>query len=166
MNNFINNLRSSINEIKKNLQLPDEDFQLIRLTKYQQILHSILKKFTSLKVSQINKWWWDSLLDPIYYFHPENCFDTLFMIIDNNENIWLIIEDESKTNEHYWLYEGKIYAIVSVLSELPFMEYYIVSKKLDWMLCENHHNILIGCGEPIINKITTFSLTQKVLNAK
>lgn len=163
MSNGVRNLRDKINEIKRNLQLSDEDFQLVRLTKYQQILHSILNKFTSLKVNQINKWWWDSFPDPIYYFHPENVFNSLSLLIDHKESVWLVIDDESKKLEHYWLYEGGIYAIISVLKELPFQEYYIVSKKLEWIICENHHNYLIGCGEPIINKMKKLSLTKDVV---
>ena len=163
MSDINGNFRDEINEIKRNLQLHDENFRLVRLTKYQQILHSILNKFTSLKISQINKWWWDSFLEPIYYFHPENIFNTLVLLIDDKESVWLVIDDESKKFEHYWLYEGNIYAIVTVLKELPFGEYYIVSKKLEWILCENHHNILIGCGEPIINRMKILSKTKEAV---
>ena len=61
--------------------------------------------------------------------------------------------DEQKHCEHFWLYEGKINAIVSVLKECHFLEYYVVSKRMEWIICENHHNILIGCGEKIIQKL-------------
>lgn len=163
MSNNVENVRDKINKIKSDFQIADEDFRLVRLTKYQQILHSILNKFTSLKVSQINKWWWDSFLDQIYYFQPENVFNALPMLFDEKDSVWFIIEDESKKSEHYWLYEGNIYSIVPVLKELPFGEYYIVSKKLEWILCENHHNILIGCGEPIINRMKILSKTKEAV---
>jgi hypothetical protein len=52
----------------------------------------------------------------------------------------------------FWLYEGRINAIISILKELSFEEYYIVSKKLEWILCENHHNLLIGSGKHIMKK--------------
>ena len=151
------NLRDKINLVAKELHLKDEEFQLVRMTRYQQILHSMLEKFTSLKVKQINKWWWNSFLDPIYHFYPKNVFETLPLLIDKKESVYFVIEDESKENECYWLYEGKIHAIISVLKELWGTEYYIVSKKLEWILCENHHNILIGYGEPITEKMKSVS---------
>lgn len=147
-------LRDEINFIIKELQLIEEDFQLVRLSKYKQILNSIHKKFTNYKETQINKkWWWSSFLEPKHYFHPENVFKTLPLLIDNKETVYFIIEDERKEKENFWLYEGKLPAIISVLKELPFAEYYIVSKKLDWIICENHHNYLIGSGEIIVEKM-------------
>jgi hypothetical protein len=32
-------------------------------------------------------------------------------------------------------------------------EYYIVSKKFEWLLCENHHDILIAVGQPMVEKM-------------
>jgi len=157
----LKNLRDTINLAIENLHLPDEDFQLVRLTKYEPILQSILEKFTNLKPSQVNKWWWDSFLEPIYSFSSENIFDALPILVDEKELVWFVIEDESKKLESYWLYEGKIQAIISVLKELPFMEYYVVSKKLEWILCENHHNYLIGCGESIVEKMKVLKPESK-----
>lgn len=57
MSKVLENLREGINLIAKELQLKDEDFQLVRLTKYRQLLLSILEKFTNLENSEINKWW-------------------------------------------------------------------------------------------------------------
>jgi hypothetical protein len=147
------NLRDKINVIKEDRHLSDECFQLVRLTKYRPILHSILEKFTILEPSQINEWWWDSFREPICRFHSENVFDDLEALINKEEVVWLAIEDDEKTHEKYWLFEGKIQAIISILKELPYVEYYIVSKKLEWILCENHHNLLIGAGKPIVEKL-------------
>ncbi len=159
MNREVENLRDDINIVVKNLHLSNEDFQLVRLSRYRQILISILRKFTNLKESQINSWWWNSFSEPTYYFQPENVFNALALLINAKENVWFIIEDDSeeKERDHYWLYEGKIQAIISVLKELPFTEYYVVSKKLEWILCENHHNLLIGCGDLITSKMKKVS---------
>ena len=32
-------------------------------------------------------------------------------------------------------------------------EYYIVSKKFEWLLGEDHHGVLIGIGQPMAEKI-------------
>ena len=147
------NLRDKINKIAKQLHLSDEDFQLVRLTKYKQILVSIFEKFTNLKKTTLNIWWWQHFLEPRYSFHSKDVFEVLLKLIDNNEIVWFIIEDKRKEQEHFWLYEGKISAIISILKELHFEEYYIVSKKFEWIVCENHHNLLIGSGKSIVEKI-------------
>ena len=40
-----------------------------------------------------------------------------------------------------------------MLGEITHFEYFLVPKKLDWLLCENHHEVLYGVGEPIIEKL-------------
>jgi hypothetical protein len=49
---------------------------------------------------------------------------------------------------------NKIKAITSLIGETSVFEYYIVPKKLDWLLCENHDK-LIGIEEPVIARIKT-----------
>lgn len=150
-------IRDEINEVKKTLNLSDDELNLTRLTKYQEILHSIREKFTTLKANKIRNWWWDSFINPYFYFYPKNINHALAFLVPEKESVWFVIDDETKTLEPYWLYEGKIHSIIAVLNELPFCEYYIISKHLDWILCENHHNILIGCGDSMIEKMKTLS---------
>jgi len=156
----MDNLRDRINFITKELQLAEEDFQLVRLTKYRQILISILERFTSLKANQINNWWWNFFLEPTRTYYPENVFETLPLLIDERKTVYFIIEDERKVKESFWLYEGKLPAIIAVLKELSFEEYYIVSKKLDWIICENHHNLLIASGEILAEKVKLLSINS------
>jgi hypothetical protein len=153
--------RDEINKIIEELHLSDEDFQLVRLTRYREILVSIVEKFTRLKKTQINMWWWNYFNEPIYNFCPKDVFEVLPELIDKEESVWFIIEDERKAEEHFWLYEGRINAVVSILKELSFEEYYIVSKKLEWILCENHHNLLIGSGKHIIEKMKSVNRNRE-----
>lgn len=166
MNEIMENLRDKINVVIKELNLANEDFQLVRLTRYKQILLSILDKFTVLKKTQINKWWWNFFRESNYYFYPDNVFNALSSLIDEREPVWFVIDDESKESASYWLYEGKIHAITSVLKELSFTEYYIVSKKLEWIICENHHNLLLGSGHLIVEKMKSLSSKNGKPNAE
>ena len=151
------NLRDKINVVTKEIHLSNEEFQLVRLTKYKKIIASIVEKFTILKKTNVNMWWWNYFNEPVCSFYPKDVFKVLPNLIKNEETVWFVIEDERKKQEHFWLYEGKINAIISVLKELSFEEYYIVSKKLEWIVCENHHNLLIGSGEAIVSKMKVFS---------
>jgi hypothetical protein len=52
---------------------------------------------------------------------------------------WLVIDDGT---EQFCL-ELPVLAVGEFLKQLRFVEYYVVSKDLDWMLCENEHNQII-----------------------
>lgn len=149
--------RSDINEAIKLLQLSSEDFKLVNLYKYEDILVSILKKFTTLGKEGLSfAWLWEHFKEPLFSVRLPDGWKYLQEIIEPitvpEETFWFIAEDEHRTkaNGNFWLYEGKIKAIAAVIGEMYGFEYYIVQKKLNWLLCETHHEILIGVGEPII----------------
>ncbi|WP_432207229.1 DUF6756 family protein [Hymenobacter defluvii] len=52
----------------------------------------------------------------------------------------------------FWLFEGSVQAVQLVLHEFYAFEYYVVSKKYHWLLCETDHDELIGLGT-IISKM-------------
>ena len=48
-----------------------------------------------------------------------------------------------KQNGFHWLYEGKLETVVSIIGETTYgFEYYIASKKLQWLIGETHHFVL------------------------
>ena len=51
------------------------------------------------------------------------------------------------------LYEGETTTILQVIPEFcHLIEYYLISKKLQWLLCEDHHDMLHLSGQPIIDR--------------
>jgi hypothetical protein len=154
--------RTDISEVVTALLLTTDQFKLVSLHSYEQILVSILEKFTYLgKLGLDHSWLWESFNEPRISFFPESTIPLLPEIfeslVDPDERLWFVAEDwhRTKRNGNFWLYEGKKNSIISVLEEMYPFEYYIVSKKLDWLLCENHHGVLIGAGEPIIERLET-----------
>jgi hypothetical protein len=51
--------------------------------------------------------------------------------------------------------------IAELLGDLYGFEYYIVSKKFEWLLCEDHHGVLIGVGQPVIERIENLKVSSK-----
>ncbi len=84
-------------------------------------------------------------------------------LLASEETVWFVAEDErgTKQNGNFWLYEGKIKPIVSLLGEMIAFEYYLVPKKLDWLLCETHHDVLVGVGEPIVERLKVKKLVSE-----
>jgi hypothetical protein len=50
-------------------------------------------------------------------------------------------------------YEGTIDTIVAVIGDCAAFEYCIVPPGLEWLLCENHHGVLMAIGEPVQSRL-------------
>ena len=98
------------------------------------------------------KWWWEAFkIKPIHRItsHP-NPFRLIVPIVpDPSEKLWFVVEDDSSL--HYPVYEANARVIEKVIGECFGFEYYLIPKDKQWLLCENHHNVLIGIGKQIEN---------------
>lgn len=87
-------LREHITEVVKTLQVSTEDFHLVSLYKYEDILVSILNKFTVLGKKGIGcNWWWNNFKKPtasVYHEYPPGILEQL---IPSQEKVWFIVED-------------------------------------------------------------------------
>lgn len=160
--------RVEISEAAESLRLMPNDFKPVSLFKYEPILVSILDKFTTLGKRGLSyAWLWEHFKEPSFSFYSEDSWKQLAEIVEPlvapEETLWFVAEDErgTKQNGNFWLYEGKIKAIVSLLGEMTAFEYYLVPKKLDWLLCENHHAVFYGVGEPIIERLKAKNLVSE-----
>ena len=146
--------REFITEAAKSLGIT-ENLKLIEPHRYQGILERIIAARTSLnKDATSAMWWWESLLDPVSYMQPGDSVSALESLVPRGEAVWLVAEAcGSKKNGNFWLYEATIEAVCSVLRETPPFEFYVVSKKMHWLICENHHGQLIASGEPVAGSL-------------
>ena len=144
-------LKHEILQIAAALGFSTADFRVIGITDWEPVMKKIEEKFLK---DQYNKWvwWWDGhFKGPVY---ASGLFSVPFVILDKliplQESVWFIAEGRKNK---LWLFEGNIKSIQLVLAEIYAFEYYIVSKKYEWLLCENHHDVLFGVGEKIIEKV-------------
>ena len=142
-------LKHELLQTAANLGLPYSYFRAIGITEWEPIMKRIENRFVSARYNKI-LWWWDGYLKgPVYsVLLPGWPVDALDKIIPLHEQVWFIAEDDK-----FWLFEGTIESIQQVLAESHAFEYYIVSKKYEWLLCENHHDVLFGVGDIIIEKL-------------
>lgn len=98
-------------------------------------------------------WYWEFLKSSYsLQFINNDAYEQLHKLIDESEKVIFMVEEQN-IKPKFWVYEGKIKAIQKVIEESTGFEYYIFSKKLDWLLCENHHGFLIGSGDSMIEKM-------------
>jgi len=149
-------VRFEIEELCKNNQIPRDKFFEVRKDQWKSILTNIEDRFiTKTHYSQGLHWGWNRLKEPSYAVRlvdpPYKHFD--YFIED--DHIWFIVED---IYDKMWIYEGESRLIFDqVIPELyQLKEYYLVSKKYKWIICEDHHGITHFSGKEIIGRIKTF----------
>ncbi|WP_089836165.1 DUF6756 family protein [Chitinophaga filiformis] len=79
-------------------------------------------------------------------FPNDDAWKYLQVIVDRNEKVWFVAGDTKRDASKLWLFEGEIEPIQQVIGQLHHFEYYLVSKKYEWLLTENRHGTLIGLG--------------------
>lgn len=139
----------------KELKIPEDKFDIIGIHDWRDIFKKIEAKFIIKRNTNTRfNWWWDNLKSDRYSldFPNDNTWRYLHLLIDNNEKVWFVACDSNRNPGKYWIFEGFIEPIQQIIGELNAFEYYVVSKKYDWFLAENHRGILIGLGS-IKNKL-------------
>jgi hypothetical protein len=152
-----NELLNEIDEARHRLQIPDADFRPLPFTTdWHKLEERIYHSFCRIDGKSRPNWLWAS------FKYEAHCLQLtvpahtiLHHLMPIEEVVWLMAYDSS----NFYFYEGKITAIERVISELTYVmdEYYLISKKLEWLLCENHHDILIGTGSFAIQQLRSFA---------
>lgn len=129
----------------------ESELRLVAPHRFQSILERIVARRTSLSMGASNRlWWWDALRPPVAHRVPPDPISFIQGLLPPDEPIWFVAEDDGgKRTGAFWLYEGTPSAACAVLRECPAFEYYIVEKKMGWLICQNHHGCVIASGEPI-----------------
>ena len=143
-------LRSEIERVRKDFNISNDDFRALKINQWENIEAEIEKNFLSKKMSNAN-WIWNNLkVESISINCKTNPFDKLDLLIDKKELVYFFINETVREQTKYWYYEGRIKSITQILEEVQgFDEFYLCSKKYQWLLCVNHHDILIGTGDLI-----------------
>jgi hypothetical protein len=132
-------LRDDITEAIKGRA--DIDFRFVRLNRYEAILDRFAERFLVRGRRDLRLiWLWSSLRHEVSSSQPDDIFTTLSERLCPSERYWFIASDESSK---YWVAEASGAGIVETIREMYGFEYYISDLAMTWMLCENHHGVLI-----------------------
>ena len=147
-------IRDSLTGAAKLLGVQSQ-FNLVAPHRFQDILEGIISSRTTLgKEATSALWWWESLREPVASVKPLNAVEILKDLFHTNESVWFVAEDRGqKKLGNFWLYDTNVSTVCALLNEMPAFEYYVVAKKFDWLVCENHHGYLIASGEPMATRI-------------
>ena len=142
-------LKHELLQIASVLSLPSTRFRAVGAAEWEPVMKKIEDKFVRAPYGRL-RWWWTHFKFPHYGMQlPVQFYEVLHNLLPTQAHAWFIVEEGDK----HWLFEGRIDAIQQVLAECYFFEFYIVSKKYDWLLCETHHDVLCGIGDSLVEKM-------------
>ncbi|MGI4865781.1 MAG: DUF6756 family protein [Janthinobacterium lividum] len=143
-------LRAEIEKIRHQLAIPEDQFRPLGLQEWPGIREKIYHIFCRLDDPIVRPiWLWEYFkLETYTWYQPGILPDFLLeKLVEEQETVWLMLNTTINEHTKFWLYQGHINAIKQLLSECYLTdEIYIVSKKYEWLLCINHHDILYATG--------------------
>ena len=79
------------------------------------------------------------------------------IIPENNQLVYVLFEDSLNFRPKYWIYEMGIPELICIIGEACGLDdFYIVSKKFDWLISECHEDIVSFVGSPL--KLSCFDM--------
>ena len=76
------------------------------------------------------------------------------LVPDPDELVWFIAEDFVEPEFSAW--EATPRDIQAVLGECYSFEYYLIQQQFRWLLCENHHDVLIAVGKEMEERLNNY----------
>ena len=132
------------------LNLPAAQFRQLGPREWRPVLKQVFDRFATTHVTGVT-WLWEFLREPNTSIQFDDALPFVKPLFAPHTPVWLMVEDTwGKKRGNYWLFESTYGTAVAVLENFHFIEYYLVDRKLDWMLMENHHGYVIGVGEPAL----------------
>lgn len=121
-------------------------FLFVSPVAFQQVMRRIADRFLRNGVLDMGRtWWWECLRGDCRTCTPADPIGAVRALLNDHEEYWFIASEAHSGVK--WLCEAKGGDIVAVLREMHRFEYYIVEKKLAWLLGENHHGVLFSTGD-------------------
>lgn len=105
------------------------------------------------------RWWWEAFSYPSESLIYDDCkgFEHLNKFVpDPKEVVWFVVEDDQLP--YYPIFEASTENVMKIIGECFAFEYYLVSRDKSWLLCENHHNRIIGVGKQVVSAIQRVSM--------
>jgi hypothetical protein len=136
------------------LGLSPSAFRQVGSGQWRRVLKRVFSRFANTADTDVS-WLWEHLKGDRFSLQTDDGPNVISRLFESDTSVWILFEDEWGTKKigNYWVFEGNLGAAVAVLNNLYFIEYYIVDRRLNWMILENHHGMLVAAGEPAESRL-------------
>ncbi len=138
-------IRDEIADACRRLELSANQFTEVTEGQARVLTAAFLSRFTG---GVDARWWWEHFTLPVatVRFHDGKAFTRISAAVpDAQEHVWFVAEDDQLP--YFPVYETNPAVAQEVIGECYGFEYYLIAKDLSWLLCENHHDVLMAVGE-------------------
>lgn len=145
---------NSILQSAAELNLPAAEFRQLGPRAWKPVFRKVFERFATTHDTDM-LWLWEFLRQPYPSVELGYALPVIERLFAPDTAVWLIVEDWHGDKKHgnYWVFESTYGTAVAVLENFHFVEYYLVDRRLEWMLLENHHGYVIGVGEPALSLV-------------
>jgi hypothetical protein len=140
-----------IEKARITLGLEEADIHLLSPEKNADLYNELCVHFVE---GGDRKWWWESFKEKeqSLLVEGEMGFKLIPSLVpDPDERLWFVVEEDQM--KFYPIYETTASLASSVIGECYGFEYYLIPKDKSWLLCENHHDRIIGIGSCVTGKL-------------
>ena len=138
----------SIRRAIADLSLSSESIIELAPNEASTVIESIERKF----LIPGNEWWWERLTIGMsfWFSDPEWTGFIAIPYLCPDSPAWFlpVYNDEGE------VFRARPKVIAKVLEHTRDDEYAIVDTNLEWIVIENHHNVLFGSGEPVVSRLS------------
>lgn len=102
-------------------------------------------------------WWWESIRTDVQSasIQATNGYTRLAEVCPSGVCYLVVTDDLEDT---YWtVYSLETKLLKPLIGDCHAFEYFVVSPRFEWVVFENHHDILIGAGQTVPNRIKSLS---------
>ena len=141
---------NSILAAARECDLEEASFHQLPGRRAQGLLDRVLESFTTRGLGNRNSsWLWEDLRDPSFSLAGPHEIRTLLALGTPDTPVWPIVEDFDGTKQGtpFWVFQATLAAAIATLRNHHLLEFYIVSRSLDWLVGENHHDVLFAAGD-------------------
>ena len=152
-------LRAEIERIIVDKKLYTTDFKRLNIHEGWKALEENIY-YTFCKFDHPTKrtvWLWEHFKLDTFSLVIEQPYKYLDKLVDKDEIVWFFVNGDK---DKFWFYEGKVKAIMTVIEESSYIpDLYLASKKYQWLICINHHDVLIATGQTMSDKLEQLQMT-------
>lgn len=138
------NLRAEIQQVCDSFDIPKNEFSEVNINHWAEIEQKVWQRFSTHKNS---RWIWETLRDDYAAIAIDYEQFELKNLIPSTEKVWFLLNETVNELTKFWVYEGTVNSFNQVFEEVGMDEIIIVSKKYEWLLIINHHDVMIGTGD-------------------
>ena len=144
-------VKDEIQRAIQRLGLNESAMRLLSYGEGRSVFNAVVSYFVA---SGDRRWWWEDFRFPSTSarFTDQKGYQRIESIVRNQrEKVWFIVEEDRLP--FYPVYDATPEAIQAVIGKCYGFEYYLVAQDLSWLICENHHDVLIAIGAEVEERL-------------